>query len=62
MSYWFSPLISLAALLFNIECITNGKVRKWEETDYQEGENKIKIKQSQFFFEFIVNILNNEDN
>ena len=60
---WFiGGIIKGTANVFNIECITNGKVRKWEETDYQEGENKIKIKQSQFFFEFIINILNNEDN
>ena len=60
---WFiGGIIKGTANVFNIECITNGQVRKWEETDYQEGENKIKIKPSQFFFEFIVNILNNEDN
>jgi len=60
---WFiGGIIKGTANVFNIECIINAQVRKWEETDYQEGENKIKIKPSQFFFEFIVNILNNEDN
>jgi len=60
---WFiCGVIKGTAKVFNIECIINSNVRKWEESDNQEGVNKIKIKPSQFFFDFTVNILNNEEN